>query len=43
VAMQLIAWGITAVIIWLLLALRGRLARRHKSRHSTHSLAGKGS
>ena len=43
IAMLLIAWGITAVIIWLLLALRGRLARRHKSRHSTHSLAGKGS
>ena len=43
IAMQLIAWGITAVIIWLLLALRGRLARRHKSRHSTHSLAGQGS
>jgi hypothetical protein len=47
VAMQLIAWGITAVIIWLLLALRGRLADRSTNEQQQaariQSMDGKGS
>ena len=47
VAMQLIAWGITAAIIWLLLALRGRLADRSTNEQQQaariQSMDGKGS